>query len=159
MLSTLGIVKIAAARPIYGCSIHSNYSYRHPSETFMIRIPLKPLKSAMLVAVALCAAPVMSQAGSETVAVKVNAAGLDLGSPAGAQKMFARLTVAAEQACGFESEFDAVRTAKFDHCFRDSLSNAVRALNRPLVTQLYVERHPREAAMYGIASGDYVAAK
>jgi UrcA family protein len=104
----------------------------------------------------------MSQAqtpDSDTVAVKVSTAGIDLKTPAGAQAMFTRLTIAAQQACGVEAEFDALRVAKFDQCYKDALSKVIRSLNEPAITRVYVAHYPREAAHYGIDGPDYVAGR
>ena len=73
--------------------------------------------------------------------------------------MFQRLAVAAEQACGVEAEFDAMHSGQYRLCYRETLSNAVRTLNQPSVTHVYVAQYPREAARYGIAEGHYVAVR
>lgn len=120
----------------------------------------KAVKSALLGSVFL-AASTLSLAdalGNETVSVKVTSAGLDLHSAAGARSMLVRLEVAAEQACGVEAEFDALRAAQFRQCYNHSLSNAVRALSQPLVTHLYVEQYPRQATQFGVVNNDEYAA-
>ena len=120
------------------------------------------IKCALAAAVVASLQPALSLAdplASDTVSVKVSAAGLDVNSAAGAQELYKRLTIAAEQACGVEAEFDALRTAKFDRCYRDTLGNAVHAINRPLLTQVYVERHSRDDAARSVAASERVAAK
>jgi UrcA family protein len=96
---------------------------------------------------------------ADAVAVKVSSVGLDLSSNAGARAMFRRLSVASEQACGVEAEFDALHAGAFRVCYRHALSNAVRALNQPAVTHVYVALYPRDAARYGVADVGYVAVR
>jgi UrcA family protein len=103
----------------------------------------------------------MSQAASldpPSVSVKVSSAGLDLNSAVGAHAMLRRLAGAAEQACGVEAEFDALQGGRYRVCYRETLGKAVRALNQPAVTQVYVAQYPHEAARYGI-SDRYVATR
>jgi len=102
----------------------------------------------------------MSQAASldpPTVSVKVSSAGLDLSSEVGAHTMLRRLAGAAERVCGVEAEFDAVHGGQFRVCYKIALSEAVRSLNQPTVTHVYIAQYPREAARFGIAEGHYVA--
>jgi len=116
--------------------------------------------NAALVATVCALVSGMSQAApphDDTVSVKVSTAGIDLNTAAGAQLFFTRLTVAAQQACGVEAEFDALRAAKFDHCYKEALGNAVRALSQPAITRVYVAHYPRDAARYGIDDRGYVA--
>jgi UrcA family protein len=122
----------------------------------------KAVKAALLGSVFLVASTVSlaDALGNETVSVKVTSAGLDLHSAAGARSMLVRLEVAAEQACGVEAEFDALRAAQFRQCYNHSLSSAVRALSQPLVTHLYAEHYPREATQFGIVDdNDYAAVR
>ncbi len=120
----------------------------------------KSVNSA-LVATACALVLGVSQAASldpPTVAVKVSSTGLDLSSAVGAHAMLRRIAGAAEQACGIEAEFDALRAGKFRVCYREALGNAVRALNQPGVTHAYVAQYPSDAARYGI-SDRYVAGR
>jgi UrcA family protein len=94
-----------------------------------------------------------------TVSLKVNSAGLNLNSDAGAHAMLKRMAVAAEQACGVEAEFDALRAGMFHVCYKQALSHAVVALNQPMVTHVYVAQYPREAASYGISDGHFFAGR
>lgn len=120
----------------------------------------RAVKSALLGSVFLAASAMSlaDVAGNDTVAVKVTSAGLDLHSSSGAHSMLMRLEVAAEQACGVEAEFDALRAAKFTQCYNHSLSSAVRALSQPLVTHLYVEHYRREATQFGVGNNNEYAA-
>jgi UrcA family protein len=123
---------------------------------------LSKFVNSALVAAACALVSGMSQAASldaQTKSVKVSSAGLDLSSDVGAHAMFKRLAVAAEQACGVEAEFDAMHAGVYRVCYRETLSNAVRTLNHPAVTHVYIAQYPREAARYGIVEGRYVAVR
>jgi UrcA family protein len=122
----------------------------------------KANKSVAFVVAALSLVPAMALASDPmengSVSVKVSLTGLDLNSPAGAEKLVRRISIAAEQACGAEAKYDPLRTAMFDHCHRDRVAEAVRAISRPLVTQAYIASFPREAAMYNIGDQQHVVA-
>jgi UrcA family protein len=112
------------------------------------------MKCALAAAVALALQPALSHAdqlGSDRVSVKVSTAGLDLSSTVGAQELYKRLTVAADNACGIEAQFDALRAAQFNHCYRDTLAHAVSSINRPLLTQAYMQHHAEDAASAVVA--------
>ncbi|HEV3181195.1 MAG TPA: UrcA family protein [Steroidobacteraceae bacterium] len=106
------------------------------------------VRPALLVC-ACALAPVWSYAADGVdggvVSVKVSTGGLDLNTNEGAQALYRHLSVAATTACGFEYKTDALRGPLFERCYRETLGNAVRSINRPLVTQLYVEHYPAEA--------------
>jgi UrcA family protein len=126
----------------------------------LTKIFSRGMKCALAAAAALALQPALSQAdpiGSDRVTVKVSTAGLDLSSAVGAQELYKRLTAAAGNACGFEAEFDALRTAKFDHCYRETLAHAVSAVNRPLVTQAYMQHHGRENASLTVVASTRTA--
>jgi len=113
------------------------------------------MKCALAAAAALALQPALlhaDQLASDRVSVKVSSAGLDLSSTPGAQEFYKRLTIAAGNACGVEAEFDALRAAKFDHCYRDTLAHAVSAINRPLVTQAYMQHHSRGDAASAVVA-------
>ena len=134
----------------------------HTLEKLMFSRALsRSVKSAILIAVCtLSSGAVLGDSpDAGTVAVKVDSTGLDLNTSAGARSMFSRLTVAAQAACGVEAEFDALRTAQFENCYKNSLSNAVRALNHPAVTHVYVAHYPSDATRYGITDGSSVATR
>ena len=120
----------------------------------------KFVSPALLAATCLLASG-MSQAGSpDTNAMKVSSAGLNLNSDTGAHSMLKRLTIAADQVCGgANAEFDALHAAVYHACYKETLSNAVRAMNQPMVTHVYIAQYPREAAHYGIVDARYVAGR
>ena len=74
--------------------------------------------------------------------------------------MLKRMSVAAEQVCGgANAQFDALRSGVYRACFKETLGSAVRSLNQPTVTHVYIVQYPLEAARYGIADGSYVAGR
>jgi UrcA family protein len=126
------------------------FSSSRKSEKAMIRKSLIKLSSAAaLVAMSLTAMPLVAVAGpadKDVVSEKVDTSGLNLNTREGAEKLIKRLSSAAINACGVESKFDPLRTAKFDHCYQDTLSSAIRAVNRPLVSQIYAGHNSQAAA-------------
>jgi len=116
----------------------------------MIRTSFIKLNStAALVAMTLATIPLVSAAGpadQDTVSEKVNASGLNLNTPDGAARLIKLLSSAAMNACGIESKFDPLRTNRFDHCYQNTLSSAIRAVNRPLVSQIYAGHYTQTAA-------------
>ncbi|HUN26375.1 MAG TPA: UrcA family protein [Steroidobacteraceae bacterium] len=123
---------------------------------------LSTFVNSALLAAACTLASGLAQAGpvdGGMPSVKVSSAGLDLGSASGARAMFKRLTAAAEGVCGVTAEFDAVHASSYRLCYKQTLGGAVRALNQPAVTQVYVAQYPRDAARFGVAAGGFVASR
>jgi UrcA family protein len=86
-----------------------------------------------------------------TVAMHVNAAGLDLSQPKDAQTFYQRLKNAAWVACTRGDRVDLVPVENLNACYQQSLGSAVRAAKTPLVTQLYLATHTfAEATARGI---------
>ena len=111
--------------------------------------------AAALVAVSLAAMPLVSMAGpadKDVFSEKVDASGLNLNTPEDAEKLIKRLSSAAMNACGVESKFDPLRTDKFDHCYQNTLSSAIRAVNRPLVSQIYAGHYTQTAADHRVGN-------
>jgi UrcA family protein len=106
-----------------------------------------------IAAVAACAAllgPVQANDHEVTVNIPVSSAGLDLSQPAGAREIYRRLQRAAVTACGDGRRVDLEPVASLHGCYEKALGNAVRSVNLPLLTQVYLETHsPREAAAFG----------
>jgi UrcA family protein len=116
--------------------------------------------AALAAALAVSLAPTLSHAdgiddGPASIAVSTK--DLDLQTAAGAQELLTRVSVAAESACGVGAMFDALETAKFEVCYRKTVADAVRQINRPLVTQAYFARWPREALMSGLSNSTLAA--
>jgi len=114
-------------------------------------------------AVALFAAlPFASRAGNpDTEQTRVvSDKGLDLTTPAGAHEFYKRLLVATDAVCGLADREDPLRHAGWETCREKALAGAVRAVNRPLVTQLYAAEHePKVAEKYGFDYRTLLSAK
>jgi UrcA family protein len=160
MRATLAALKRRAPWPITGASTYQQSPFRR---MLMSSRALSRFVNSALAALACTLVSGMSQAArvdSDMGSVKVTSAGLDLSTDSGALGMFKRLTGAAEQACGgAAARFDALHAPHFRLCYKETLSNAIRTLNQPMVTHAYVAQYPQDAARYGIAAGNYVAGR
>jgi UrcA family protein len=95
-----------------------------------------------------------------TVAVPVNAQGLDLTQPQDARTFYARLQQAAYVVCTDGRRVDLAPADNQKHCYEKALGNAIRATKQPMLTQIYLGEHTmQEAAARGIQVPSQVAAK
>jgi UrcA family protein len=95
-----------------------------------------------------------------TVAVRVPATGLDLTRPADVHKLYERLEYAAWEVCTHGNQVALAPVSNVKACSEKALADAVRFVNRPLLTQIYLKTHTlAEAAAYGIAVPAQVVAK
>lgn len=84
--------------------------------------------------------------------LKVSAAGINVTSEAGAKALYTRLSEAAKSVCGLAYSGDPIYGANFNSCYEATMSNAVHAVNRPLVTKLLKEKsHSLTVPANGIA--------
>ena len=75
--------------------------------------------------------------------VRVDFADLDLTSPAGAEHLYRRLSIAARDVCGDDSEIvDLNQLAAIHACRSEALEDAVATVNRPLLTSAFEHHHP-----------------
>jgi UrcA family protein len=92
-------------------------------------------------AIAIMVVPAVSQAGGEEAPVlqkAVSHAGLDLNTDQGARAFYTRLRAAALSVC-YATESAIPGSYSSDNpCVKKAIGDAVRAVNRPQVTQLYV---------------------
>jgi UrcA family protein len=106
---------------------------------------------AVTLAGALIAGTVLAKDRNVTVALHVSAQGLDLSQPADAQRFYARLENAAWVVC---TRADRVGLVPLDDpmgCAQKSLGEAIRSLNLPTLTQIYLATHTlQQAAASGI---------
>jgi UrcA family protein len=117
-----------------------------------------PIFGAAMVAYTLFAGNVAAK--EVTVAYQVNAKGLDLRQPAGAQEFYGRLKKAAWIVCTHGNRVDLQPSPDREGCYQKALGDAVRSVNVSLLTQVYLETHThREAAAHGIDVPVQVAAK
>jgi UrcA family protein len=119
-----------------------------------------PVLGATLVACTMFAGDVAAKDQEFPVDYRVNARGLDLSQPAGAQELYARLQHAAEVVCTHGMRVDLVPLADPKGCYEQALGAAVRTANAKLVTKAYLATHTREeAAERGIDVRVQIAAK
>jgi UrcA family protein len=68
---------------------------------------------------------------------------LDLNSPAGAERLYRRLSIASRDVCGDSSEIIALEElADIRACRNEALEDAVARVDRPLLTAAYEHHHP-----------------
>lgn len=116
--------------------------------------------AAAAVACTLFAGNVVARNYEVTVAIRVSTDGLDLSQAAGAQEFYQRLKYAAYVACTRGDRVGLAPAADPKGCYEQSLADAVRSVNRPMVIQAYLATHTiREASARGIAVPAEVAAK
>jgi UrcA family protein len=86
-----------------------------------------------------------AEAGDQTVSVSetVSTVGIDLNTPEGARKAYIRLKIASRRVCGDSRlglELPQVG------CAEDALGNAIRSVNRPQLTMVYLRSHSIQTA-------------
>jgi UrcA family protein len=115
---------------------------------------------AAIVACTLFAGDVAAKDQEFPVAYRVTTRGLDLSQPAGAHELYSRLQHAARVVCTHGMRVDLKPVTDEDACYEKALGDAIRSVNLPLLTQVYLETHTlREAAARGIDVPVMIAAK
>jgi UrcA family protein len=110
-----------------------------------------PALGAALVAFTMLAGAVSAKDQEFPVDYRVNAHGLDLSQPSGAQELYARLQHAAQVVCTHGMRVDLVPAADPKACYEQALGAAVKSANAKLVTQVYLASHTsQEASARGI---------
>lgn len=95
-----------------------------------------------------------------SVSVPVSSQGLDLSKPDDARTFYFRLKNAAWMVCERDPRVDLKPSEDPRGCYEKSLGDAVRAVDTPLVTWLYLATHTlQEAAARGIRLPAKVAAR
>jgi UrcA family protein len=106
---------------------------------------------AAMAACALLSSSVHAKEHEVTVKVSVSAAGLDLSQPAGTRELYGRLQKAARIVCGDGNRVDLHPLADFAVCYEQAVGDAIRSVNRPQLTMLYLRTHTlQDAAARGI---------
>ena len=100
--------------------------------------PCRPGCFAAVAASVVLAGPVMASAGDVTVKVTVSAAGLKLAESADVRALYGRLRQAARVVCGRADRIGLEPASDFAGCYGRALSDAVRSVNRPELTLLYL---------------------
>ena len=95
-----------------------------------------------------------------TVKDSVGITDLDLNQPAGARILYGRLRAAARYVCGPSIRVGLEMPTDFQDCYQKALSDAVRSVNRPQLTRIYLATHTlQDASAHGIDVSAQVAAK
>jgi UrcA family protein len=119
-----------------------------------------PVVGAALVACTLFAGSVAAKDQEFTVAYRVSTQGLDLSQPVGAQELYSRLKHAAQVVCTHGMRVDLKPVTDESACYEKALGDAIRTINLPLLTQVYLVTHTlQQAAARGIEEPVQVAAK
>ena len=113
-----------------------------------------------VVASTLFAGAVAAEGRPVTVTLQVSARGLDLTTSAGAHKLYFRLKNAAWTACTRANRVGLANVPDSDACSERALGEAIRSVNLPLLTQVYLDTHLlRDAVAYGIEMPVQLATK
>jgi UrcA family protein len=74
--------------------------------------------------------------------VAVNYADVDLSTAAGAKVMYGRLHAAAEKVCKplYREDGNQLLRNRFQTCMQTAMSDAVKSVNKPLLTEYFVQR-------------------
>jgi UrcA family protein len=113
-----------------------------------------------IVACTLIAGDVAADGRTVTVAVQVRTRGLDLKTPAGAQELYSRVKNAAWIACTRANRVGLEPSPDSTACSEKALGEAIRSVNSPQLTQVYLNTHlRRDAEAYGIEAPVHVASK
>ena len=119
-----------------------------------------PVLGAALVACTLFAGNVAAKDQEFTVAYRVSTQGLDLSQPVRAHELYSRLKHAAQVVCTHGMRVDLKPVTDENACYEKALGDAIRSVNLPLLTQVYLATHTLEQAVArGIEVPVQVAAK
>jgi UrcA family protein len=115
---------------------------------------------AAMAACALLSGIVQAKEEIVTVKMTVSTAGLDAGQPAGARALYARLWSAATIVCGRANRVGRRGVDNFSGCVETAIGGAVRSVNLPQLTLVYLSTHSlQDASNQGISVPVLVAAK
>jgi len=118
-----------------------------------------PVLGATL-ACALFAGNVAAKDQEFTVAYRVSTQGLDLSQSAGAHEFYSRLKHAAQVVCTHGMRVDLKPVTNENACYEKALGDAIRSVNLPLLTHVYLATHTlQQAAARGIEVPVQIAAK
>jgi UrcA family protein len=106
-----------------------------------------PVLRAAMVACTLFAGTVAAQDQEFTVAYRVSTQGVDLTQPAGAHEFYSRLKHAAQVVCTHGMRVDLKPVPNENACYEKALGDAVRSVNLPLLTQVYLATHTLQQAV------------
>ena len=102
-------------------------------------------------AVALLAALAAGAQAADAPQVHVTYADLNVGTTAGAMRLYRRIRAAADQVCGVPGTWELARVGQIKACAARAVADAVAAVNAPALTAVY-------KADRGVAPGTRLAA-
>ena len=105
----------------------------------------KVLFAAAALALSAAAAPAFAGSASVAPAHQLSTAGVDFRDQAAVKAFYAKLRVAARDVCDSNSASPLV-TQQDQLCVQKALANAVRVVDRPLLTALYTSNHYTQAS-------------
>ena len=105
----------------------------------------KVLFAAAALALSAAAAPAFAGGLGNAPAHQVSTAGVDFRDQAAVKAFYAQLRLAARDVCDSNSASPLV-TQQDQLCVQKALANAVRVVDRPLLTALYDNNHYTQAA-------------
>ena len=123
--------------------------------------PRKSVRSLVRLAavVASIAVSGYAEAGDQTVQVSkiVSAVGIDVNTPKGARELYFRLKAASQHVC---TDHRVGLQPPPVRCVEDALGNAIRSVNGPQLTLVYLRSHSIQTAQaYGMRIPILVASK
>lgn len=121
-------------------------------------IGVRSVVGALALGAALLAGDAAARVYDVKVAIHASTRGIDLKQPAGAQELYRRIQHAADAVCTYGNRLDLKPVESFANCHEDALGNAVRSVNAPLLTEIYLQSHTvQQASSYGIRVPKQVA--
>ena len=105
----------------------------------------KVLFAAAALVLSAAAAPAFADSVATAPAHQVSTAGVDFRDQAAVKHFYAKLRVAARDACDTNSASPVV-TQQDQLCVQKALANAVRVVDRPLLTAIYDSNHYTQAS-------------
>ncbi len=126
-----------------------------------VKIPL--LSTRFFLGTVLACALFAGTAGADEhrviVSKRIDTKGLDLNRAADAQALYTRIRHAADDVCTRGKQVDLLPVDNPMHCYEKALGDAIRSVNLPMLTQIYLTTHTvQEAAARGIEVPSQVAA-
>ena len=87
------------------------------------------------------AVPVIASAATAPEGVRVSIADLNLSTPAGIDRLYARIRAAAAQYCEPARETTGTHVQlQYDHCVKDAIATTVQKVNVPALSALHASR-------------------
>ncbi len=121
--------------------------------TLTVGITTRLLFGASIVAFVLTASNVIAADHNVTITLPVSAKGLDLRQLSDARKFYTRLQRAAWVVCTHGNRVGLVPPDYPIRCYDKALTEAIRSAQAPLLTRIYLEKHPLAGT---VAGGIYV---